>query len=377
MTNLIKQVVLGDGYTQSIKMIVRDNERGPQGDQGEAGEAATIRVGNVYTTNPGTSAAIMNTGTDNDAVFDFYIPKGEKGERGTDGQDGQDGAVHYTAGPGIIITNDNIIEATGSAVATWGDIVGTLSNQTDLKNALDSKQGNLTAGANIQINSGTISATDTTYNNFTGTNGTVAGSSGLVPAPAITDTNKFLKSDGSWSIATTTTVYNGVLTIKQNGTNVATFSANSAANITADIISPVITMTTTDPGDGSSLSGNNFVGVYGGDPIVLDYSSNEVNTGTKWIDGSTIYKKTVNIGTLPNNTEASIPHGISNIDMVVKLEGFAKNTTTNNQIPLPFVSSSLNNQIYLSTTPTNITVGCGIDRSALSGYVTLYYTKSS
>lgn len=36
--------------------------------------------------------------------------------------------------------------------------------------------------------------------NFTGSNGTVAGTSGFVPAPAETDNTKFLKGDGSWTL---------------------------------------------------------------------------------------------------------------------------------------------------------------------------------
>ena len=45
----------------------------------------------------------------------------------------------------------------------WGDIGWTLANQTDLQNALDSKQATLTAGDNVSITSNVISATDTTY----------------------------------------------------------------------------------------------------------------------------------------------------------------------------------------------------------------------
>lgn len=74
------------------------------------------------------------------------------------------------------------------------------------KSAADSKfQDKLTAGANVSINSATneISATDTTYSNFTGTDGVDAGTSGLVPAPATTDVDKFLKSDGTWATAST------------------------------------------------------------------------------------------------------------------------------------------------------------------------------
>lgn len=57
-----------------------------------------------------------------------------------------------------------------------------------------------TFGANASSDV-TIPLTDTTYSNFTGTDGTSAGISGLVPAPAVADADKFLKSDGTWSSA--------------------------------------------------------------------------------------------------------------------------------------------------------------------------------
>ena len=57
-----------------------------------------------------------------------------------------------------------------------------------------------TAGTNVSISAaGEISATDTTYSDFTGTDGTAAGVAGLVPAPTTSDTDKYLKSDGSWA----------------------------------------------------------------------------------------------------------------------------------------------------------------------------------
>lgn len=56
------------------------------------------------------------------------------------------------------------------------------------------KQNLLTAGSNIQINEGTISATDTTYEEFDG------DSAGLVPAVQ-TQSGKFLKDDGTWDDA--------------------------------------------------------------------------------------------------------------------------------------------------------------------------------
>ena len=44
----------------------------------------------------------------------------------------------------------------------------------------------------------TIELTDTTYEDFTGTDGTTAGAAGLVPAPGATDAGKYLKADGTW-----------------------------------------------------------------------------------------------------------------------------------------------------------------------------------
>jgi hypothetical protein len=58
-------------------------------------------------------------------------------------------------------------------------------------------------GSNLTLvtATGELSATDTTYSNFTGTDGTAAGAAGLVPAPATTDAGKFLKADGTWDTA--------------------------------------------------------------------------------------------------------------------------------------------------------------------------------
>lgn len=47
----------------------------------------------------------------------------------------------------------------GSGEAVWGDITGTLSDQTDLQTALDAKQDELTAGTGIDIIANTISTT--------------------------------------------------------------------------------------------------------------------------------------------------------------------------------------------------------------------------
>lgn len=70
---------------------------------------------------------------------------------------------------------------------------------TAVAEAVATKQNVLTAGSNITISNGTISATDTTYSAFGGATSSVAGSAGLVPAPTTGDVDKYLKGDGTWS----------------------------------------------------------------------------------------------------------------------------------------------------------------------------------
>lgn len=57
-------------------------KRGVQGAQGPAGNAATITIGNVTTSAPGTSASVTNRGTSSAAVLDFVLPKGKDGADG-------------------------------------------------------------------------------------------------------------------------------------------------------------------------------------------------------------------------------------------------------------------------------------------------------
>ncbi len=52
---------------------------GSTGPTGTAGTAATLAVGTVTTGEPGTDAQVINSGTPQNAVFDFTIPKGDTG----------------------------------------------------------------------------------------------------------------------------------------------------------------------------------------------------------------------------------------------------------------------------------------------------------
>lgn len=109
--------------------------------------------------------------------------------------------------------------------------------------------------------------------------------------------------------------------------------------------------------------------------ISENYSTTEVDTGAKWIDGSRIFKKSIHIDSFPNNSTKYVPHGIPDLKRLIKLEGWAFRTTDAGIFPLPFASNNPANVIAISLEPTNIDIATGVDRTSLFGFITLYYTR--
>lgn len=111
-----------------------------------------------------------------------------------------------------------------------------------------------------------------------------------------------------------------------------------------------------------------------------NYSTSEKSTNSTWIDGSTIYKKTIYISALPNATTGQYSHGISNMETVISISG-TMITGTGAAWPLPQANNpladSLLTAIRVYVTASKIVIDTGTDRSDLSAYVTLLYTKSS
>jgi hypothetical protein len=71
-----------------VKLDGVQGPTGPTGPAGADGAAATIAVGTITTGAPGSSVIITNSGTANNAVFDFTIPRGDTGADGVDGATG-------------------------------------------------------------------------------------------------------------------------------------------------------------------------------------------------------------------------------------------------------------------------------------------------
>jgi len=114
-------------------------------------------------------------------------PQGPQGFRGYSGAQGAAGVgvpAGGTTGQRLVKSSntdyDTNWETPGAVMIYWGDIVGTLSNQTDLQNALDDKEP---ANSNIQAHIGSTNnphatTADQVLPTQTGNNGKVLGTNG-------------------------------------------------------------------------------------------------------------------------------------------------------------------------------------------------------
>lgn len=104
-----------------------------------------------------------------------------------------------------------------------------------------------------------------------------------------------------------------------------------------------------------------------------NYSTNEVDTGFKWIDGKTIYKKTISFGALPNNTAKNVAHGITGLSWLISVESMTR-TSAGLFIELNRTASTF---IVYNVDSTNISVTSNSDMSGYTTtYLTMLYTKS-
>lgn len=160
---------------------------------------------------------------------------------------------------------------------------------------LDATDTTYTAGTNVSISEeNVISATDTTYSNFVGTDGTTAGTAGLVPAPATTDEDKFLKSDGTWASAGGGGSVTPVQAIGDSTTDVMSQNAVSSTIFADPTLGTQIRIGNTGTigancisiGTGASINANSNSSVAIGDSA---YCASTANGGTA-IGGSAICK---------------------------------------------------------------------------------------
>lgn len=83
----------------------------------------------------------------------------------------------------------------------------------------------------------------------------------------------------------------------------------------------------------------NVISGGGGGGSAINYSTSEVNTGVKWIDGKYIYQKTIQ-GTIPADTSSTTILTDASIDTMISGEGIAWADSTRNNYMISSSQSS-------------------------------------
>lgn len=97
-----------------------DGAPGPRGPSGRDGNNATITIGQVNTVGYNQPAQVVNTGTNTNAVLNFYIPAGQEGQTGASSNGVSDSSA------GIVIEDGTLT----SLPAAWPPALAFVSNVT-------------------------------------------------------------------------------------------------------------------------------------------------------------------------------------------------------------------------------------------------------
>ena len=132
-------------------------EQGIQGETGPAGQDGNDGFSPVVSTSKSGKTTTV-TITDADGEKTATILDGDDGQNGQDGADGVSPII--TTSKSGKTTTITIVDAEGTKTATildgedgasaWGDITGDIEDQTDLNTALGGKQATLVSGTNIK-----------------------------------------------------------------------------------------------------------------------------------------------------------------------------------------------------------------------------------
>lgn len=90
-----------------------------------------------------------------------------------------------------------------------------------------------------------------------------------------------------------------------------------------------------------------------------------------------VFRKVIDFGTLPNATNKSVAHGLTITGgfSFTRIYGAATDPSTA-YIPLPYASTTLNQNIQVDVDGTNVTITTGIDRTGFTtAYIVLEYIK--
>lgn len=262
------------------------------------------------------------------------------------------GIMNYSAGKTYILAGNG-----GTKLGYWSyDIDGgsniTLQTMTASTRNINFKTNN---GGKVTYNGSEIAKVSDLPSVMTGASAGDAGASGLVPAPAAGDQGKFLQGDGTWATLTIPTVNDATLTIQKNGTNVATFTANSATATTANITVP------TDTNDLTNGAG-----------YITGITSSDVTTALGYTPYSDANPNgyTSNVGTVTSVNNTS-PDGSGNVSLTIPTVNDATISVTQNGVSVGSftLNQASGDTIALTDTTYSVMTGASAGDAGTSGLV--------
>ena len=362
------------------------------------GQPLTVTDKTVNVTVPTKTSDLENDGSDGtdtyveSSTLDDYYTKSE-----TDTQIGYETDAREIADSGLqeqidaIVASSDVVDIVGTYAALQAYDTSKLSDNDIIKVLTDETRDDAT-----------------TYYRWTNSTWTYIGAEGPFYTKAESDAlftpmtrtvnGKALTTDITLTAADVhalpdstviPTVNDAVLTIQKNGTNVATFTANSASNQTANIIVPTDTSDLTNDGDGQSpFATEDYVDLNGGkidtievngtaQPIVNKTVDITVPTKTSDLtndgDGNSAYVETDDLATVATSGDYD---DLVNKPTIPTVNDATLTIQKNGTDVATFTANSSTDQTANITVPTDtadLTNSAGfITSSALSNY----YTKS-
>lgn len=109
----------------------------------------------------------------------------------------------------------------------------------------------------------------------------------------------------------------------------------------------------------------------------LDYSTEEQDTGIKWIDGKPLYQKTIIVTSIVSGANI-INHNISNIDRIVNMSGTFFATNNSSPIPNEISDNAWSLNMYdFGLTSFSLSIGSNWVQYFDHIQVTMQYTKTT
>ncbi|MDR1921529.1 MAG: hypothetical protein LBS31_07290 [Candidatus Adiutrix sp.] len=110
---------------------------------------------------------------------------------------------------------------------------------------------------------------------------------------------------------------------------------------------------------------------------LLNFTTNETWTGGYGIDGKKIYRKVVALGLLPNNGQKIVPAGLTDLEAVIRLYGWAAIPGQDEMLPLPYVGA-LSDSVKLAYQDGSVLLQTwGSSTSVREGQAVVEFTKTA